>query len=207
MAQAVQENTREAAEAVDGPSAGAATSMFAVEPPKPRSYQKHDLIQIVVRETTTVNKKSKLDATKDWEIKASVKQFPDLSLEDLLNFQVQAGGVTGLPELDVSAERDFEGDGEQKQQEDVTARVTAEVVEVLPNGNLVLEGRTFIKVDDEESEIRITGTGRPDDVTLNNTILSTQLHELRWERVTKGELKRTTKKGLVSRVLETIFNF
>ena len=81
------------------------------------------------------------------------------------------------------------------------------MIEVLPNGNLVLEARTFIRNDEEELTINVTGTCRPQDITLANTILSNQIHDLRIEKNHEGELKKANEKGIIAKVLDAIFAY
>ncbi len=74
-------------------------------------------------------------------------------------------------------------------------------------GSLVLEVRSHIKTDEEESTIKVTGICRPEDVTAANTILSNQLHDLKIEKMHEGELKKANEKGIIAKVLDTIFAF
>jgi len=89
----------------------------------------------------------------------------------------------------------------------MTDRLTAEIISVLPNGNLILEARTFIKTDEEESMMKVTGVCRPEDISTANSILSNLIHDLRIEKMHTGELKKVNEKGIISRVLEAIFAF
>ena len=124
-----------------------------------------------------------------------------------LQLQIDAGRTTGLPEVNLDFNKEFEGEGEYNREDEITDRLTAEVVEVLPNGNLVLEARTSIQTDDEISVMRVTGVCRSDDVSPVNTILSTQISRLEILRTHEGELKRANTKGLISKVLEAVFAF
>ena len=182
-------------------------SMFIVPPPQPREFRRHDLVQIVVRETSRVDSRQRVDTRKQYDLEAEIARFPDFNLADLLQFQLNAGRTTGMPSLDISAERTFRGDGSYRREDDMTARLTAEVIEILPNGNLVLEARTFIKTDREETTIKVTGICRQEDVSGANTILSNQLHDLHVEKMNRGELKSASDKGIISRVLDAIFAF
>ena len=112
-----------------------------------------------------------------------------------------------MPQLGVDYQRDFKGEGDYKREDDFTARLTAEVFEILPNGNLVLEARTHIKTDKEEATIRVTGICRPEDVTAANSVLSSQIHDLKIEKVHTGDLKKNAEKGLIPRILDTLFAF
>ena len=182
-------------------------SMFAVTVPKPRTFNKHDLIEIVVRETSRVEARHRLDAEKEYKLDGKITAWPDMRLADLLQLQLRAGRTTDLPNLGVEFGKEFEGEGRYRREDDLTARLTAEVIEVLPNGHLVLEARTHIKTDEEEATLRVTGICRPEDVSPANTILSSQIHDLEVEKIHKGELKKANEKGLIAKVLDFIFAF
>ena len=151
--------------------------------------------------------KAKIHRGVDLKLTGAIAAWPDLRIEDLLDFIVRAGRTADLPKLDVKFKNNFEGDGEYERRDDLTARLTAEVVEVLPNGNLILESRTRIKTDEEESVLKLTGICRPEDVTPGNSILSNQLHDLKIEKIHSGELKKTNQKGILTKIFETIFAF
>lgn len=182
-------------------------SMFALVSPEARIFQKHDLVQIVVRETSLAKSTHELTTEKDWNLNGDISAWPDFQLDELLQLIIRAGRTTDLPRLDMGVRKDFEGDGEYKRQDDLTARLTAEVMDVLPNGNLILEARTEINTDDEQSVIKVTGICRAEDVTPANTILSNQLHDLKISKAHKGELREANKKGIIAKVLDTIFAF
>ncbi|MHC4947934.1 MAG: flagellar basal body L-ring protein FlgH [Planctomycetota bacterium] len=191
----------------DAPHALQAVSLFAVSAPEPRDFQVHDLVEIVVRESSQAVSTQELELDKEYEIEGVVAAWPHLRLEDLLQLQLFAGRDDDLPELAVGMNKEFEGEGEYERTDDLVARLTAEVLDILPNGNLILEARTHIAVDREESTIKVTGICRQEDVTFANTILSSQLHDLRIEKIHEGELRNTNEKGIVSRVLDVIFAF
>jgi len=182
-------------------------SMFAIAEAQQASFHEHDLIQIIVSESSKGKLSHKLDSDKEYDITADVSAWPALSLRDLLNLQVAAGRTTGLPRLDIGFSSEFSGQGKYDRKDDFTARLTAEVIEVLPNGNLVLEARSYIKLDEEESTITVTGICSPNDISPNNTILSHSLHDLKIEKMNKGELKNANQKGFLSKVLDAVFAF
>ncbi len=182
-------------------------SMFAVTVPKPRTFNKHDLIEIVVRETSRVEARHRLDAEKEYKLDGKITAWPNIQLLDLLELQLRAGRTTDLPKLGVAFDKGFEGEGRYRREDDLTARLTAEVIEVLPNGHLVLEARTHIKTDEEEATLRVTGICRPQDVSPANTILSNQIHDLEVEKIHKGELKKANEKGIIAKFLDFIFAF
>jgi flagellar L-ring protein precursor FlgH len=195
----------------DGPGAEPhalrAVSMFAISPAESRIFHAHDLIQIIVRESTAARSKHELETEKDVNFKGAVNQWPDLQLSNLLNGWVRAGTTDQLPQVDLEFTKDFQGDGEYERRDDFTARLTSEVLQILPNGNLILESRTQMDQDGESFTLKVTGTCRPQDVTPANTILSSQLHDLKVEKITSGELTNANEKGLFTKIIDFLFAF
>jgi flagellar L-ring protein precursor FlgH len=182
-------------------------SYTAVNAPPPRRFAVHDLVTIIVRENTKSESDAKLDTQKKSEIDGSISSFPSLSLADLLKLHVEGSTLTNPPKVGVSFDNQFQGDGTYEREDTFTSRLQARVIDVKPNGTLVLEARKFIKSDKEELEMVVTGLCRAEDVTLDNAVLSTQLYDLRLVKNHKGELRSSTKKGLLTKLFEAIFNF
>ncbi len=189
------------------PHALRSVSMFAIAPAESRIFHEHDLIQIIVRESTAGKSTHETDTEKDVRFKGAVAQWPDLDPSQLLMGMIHAGSTENLPQVDLKFTKDFEAEGEYQRRDDFTARLTSEVLQVLPNGNLILESRTQMKQDNEEFTLKVTGTCRPEDVTPANTILSSQLHDLKIEKITFGMLKRANEKGLFTQILDLLFAF
>jgi flagellar L-ring protein precursor FlgH len=59
----------------------------------------------------------------------------------------------------------------------MTAQITARVIEVLQNGNLVIRGSRQVRVNNESQYINIQGVIRPEDISSNNIILSTYIEQ------------------------------
>ena len=185
-----------------------ATSYAAVRLPEPRTFAVHDLVTIVIRESTETDSRASLSTQTGVKFDGEITDFPRLSPSDLLNLQLRPNSMdAGNPKLGVRYGQDFDGDGDYRRRDSITGRITARVIDVKPNGTLVLEARKFIDSDNETLKLVLTGTARAEDIGLDNTVLSTQLYDLRLIKEHEGELRRATRKGLFTRILETIFNF
>ncbi len=184
-------------------------SLIAIQPNSARQFRPHDLITIIVNQSSKMEHNQKDDLKKDYSNSAELSSFPDLM--KMLEFRLESGRTAGLdgglPSLDLSSKNKFKGDAKIDREDRITARLTAEVVEVKPNGNLLLEARTTTITDREEQTMVLSGVCRSEDVSLQNTIQSTQLSNLHLETQNRGDVKDTATKGLIPRVLETIFNF
>ena len=101
----------------------------------------------------------------------------------------------------------FKGKGSSDRSGTVKASIGARVIEVLPNGNLVLFGRREMKVNNEVQYILISGTVRPQDVDANNRVQSTFVADARIEYFGEGVLADKQRPGWGTRVLDTVWPF
>ena len=184
-----------------------AQSLYAVSQPEPETFAVHDLITIVIRESLSTDFQSEIETEKSTSVTGNIADFPRLQLSDLLRGQVRGNEESPDVRLDVSYDREFEGEGDYARRESMTARLTARVIDVKPNGTLVLEARKRIEADDESVLLVATGVARVDDILADNTVLSSNLYDLHISKQHTGELRRATKKGLLTRALDLIFNF
>ena len=87
----------------------------------------------------------------------------------------------------------------------VTARMTATVTAVQPNGNLVIKGTQSIKQNNDEQIISLVGTIRPDDISTNNTVASSAMADAQIFVNGKGPLAQKQKQGILSSIFDFLF--
>ena len=190
------------------PTAGVAlydVSLFAITPPEPRVFQENDLITVIVSERSVQERTQSLETEKDYEIDGQLSNFIDLS--ELLKGRFQDDDDDNFPQVGLNLNNEFTGDGEYEREDRFTDRITARVSEVKPNGTLVLEARRELITDEEESIALLAGVCRQEDVTANNTVQSNQLYDLVLKVENEGEIRKTTKPGLIKQAMDLIFNF
>jgi len=180
-------------------------SLTMVEAPKPRTYEIHDKVTIIISELSKQSATSKLDTKKNVKIKGSVNQLPSVS--QLLELIAETDSGSPITGVDLSASPNFKGDGKYERSDRFTDRITATVIDVKPNGVLVLEAKRTIAKDDEIQSLVLAGECRREDVTDGNTVLSSQLADMTLVVKNDGEVKDAASKGLITRVFESIFNF
>lgn len=110
-----------------------------------------------------------------------------------------------LPLIKAGGSDQMKADGSTTRQGQVTAKVTVQVREILPNGNLVVEGRQVISVNNEKQEIVVSGIIRPDDIAPDNTIYSTYLAEANIQYTGSGVIGNKQRPGILQYVLGLIF--
>lgn len=180
-------------------------SLFAVVPPPPRQFQKQDIVQILINETSVQKFEQSLDRTKEYDLNGTIEQLPDLL--KLLELRLEPGDRSPLAEVGATGESEFKGDGKVERKDQLTTRVSARIIEVKPNGLLLLEARKTVQSDSETSTVVVSGLCRPEDVTKSNTVQSTQLADLVIRVENEGEARDAAKRGVIPQVLDTIFNF
>jgi flagellar L-ring protein precursor FlgH len=120
---------------------------------------------------------------------------------------VNLAGGTGkldfIPALGANYGDQFKASGSISNTNIVTGRITVQVTEVKPNGYLVVSGKQSIKQGSDEQRITISGIVRPDDVTSENTVLSTFVSNAEIKIDGKGPLAGKQRQGILS----SIFNF
>jgi flagellar L-ring protein precursor FlgH len=180
-------------------------SFHAVPEPIPRTLRKHDQVTIIVREESEFSSKGSTEFRKEAQFEARLEEFIKLRLR---NAEIEGGGIGPVaPSISINGTRDFQGEGSVDRSDSLTTRVQAEVIDVKPNGTLVLQARSRIKTDDEDRTFVLTGTCRVEDVSADNTILSTQLYDKNIENRNKGTVRNATKRGWLPNLLDVINPF
>ena len=99
----------------------------------------------------------------------------------------------------------FSSNGSVKNTNAVSARMTATVTAVQPNGNLVIKGTQSIKQNNDEQIISLVGTIRPDDITTANTVASSAMADAQIFVNGKGPLAQKQKQGILSSIFDFLF--
>jgi len=161
-----------------------------------------DIITILVQESST--------ASKENSTKTSKSSSVDASLDTILYSPGASGFLTKggqLPAMKFGGTQSFDGGGKINNSERITARLAVRVVDVLPNGNMLIEGRRETFVSGEKQEAIIRGVVRGEDVAANNTVLSYNVSDATIRFVSKGTLSDNQRKGWLHRIWEKVTPF
>jgi flagellar L-ring protein precursor FlgH len=181
------------------------TSMFLVEPPEPREFKAHDIIYIIINENSIARSQQSLESTKVNQARNTLNGIIDPM--KLLQLRLEGSSIDGLELLNLQVQNQYTGEGEYDRNDQIIARIAAEVIDVKPNGNLVIQAKKSVTTDEEVKTVVLSGIARQDDITLENTLLSSQIADLRLDMQHEGELPRSSKKGIITRALDTLFAF
>lgn len=153
-----------------------------------------DLVTLVISENANVDQRDDR-ALKKSAGKSGSFDFAGSAGGDL-------GSAAGNAALDTTASvgREFDGSASFSSARQFSDRITLTVMDVLPNGNLVVSGRRMINVDRDQRELIVSGVVRPSDINPDNTVNSRFVSELRVNYVGEGTDAKYTKPGWLSSI-------
>lgn len=155
-----------------------------------------DILTIRLVEQTNASKSASTSTSKGQDI--------DIGGPTLFGRSVLAGNAEVF-ETQVSAERDFEGEGESSQSNQLSGNITVMVAQVLPNGNLIVRGEKLLTLNQGDEFIRFSGIVRPVDVNPDNTVLSTRVANARIIYGGKGAVAESNAMGWLARFFQSAF--
>lgn len=151
-----------------------------------RARRVGDMLTVLLREQTDAEKAASTDIEKDSNHGVGLQSSGLSGDSDVANL-VNIGGVFDQDrELSLEQSSEFEGESESDQSNRLEGEITVTVAEVLPNGNLVIQGEKWITINQGEEYIRIRGIVRPADIGPNNSVLSTRIADARIAYSGKG---------------------
>ena len=152
-----------------------------------------DIITIEIVEIASASNEASTDIKKDQSGSLSLSQGTGF-----LDF-IPVGGFTN------SMKNDYSGEGKTSRKGNLKAKITARITQVLPNGNLLIEGSRIVDVNGEKQTTILTGIIRPQDITPKNTIYSYNIADAQISYKGRGTIDTAQRPGLLARLLNWIF--
>lgn len=190
---------------------GVNRSVYSDIRPDPVVWEKHDLVTILVLERARSRVQAETEIEKSIDLDASLDQFIRFRTVDRTTnnpfdrFSLE--NTTPNHGIDFSAEYERENSGETSRRGELLEKITAEVVKVLPNRNLVIEARKVRRVNDETETLVLSGIVRADDVRTDNTVESEKIARLTIEYTGSGDVNNGQKAGWLAKAFEWIYPF
>ena len=165
---------------------------------KGRNFQVGDVITVLLNEST--------QAARTQNANVSRESSNDVVPKGLQNYGAGLGGfMNGINML--GGKINNKGTGAADQQASLSGSVAVSVVEVMPNGNLVLRGEKQLALTEGSEVIQVAGIIRPDDVAPNNTVQSRRLANAQITYRGTGDLANATRAGWGTSALMKIWPF
>lgn len=155
-----------------------------------------DTLTINIAEKTAAAKKSDTKADRTHDTSLGIPTIAGLPLKTFQGATLAANSSTA-----------FEGKGENSSENNFTGTLTVTVIEVYPNGNLLVSGEKQIGLKEGEEFIRFSGVVNPITITASNTVASTQVADARIEYKANGFLDSAQVMGWLGRFFLTFLPF
>ena len=152
-----------------------------------------DILTVVITESAKAGSQSGTNSSKQHDL------------------SVQGGGGSGLlhfiPTFGATGGNkvDYDGKAGTSREGSLDAKISARVVKVLDNGNLVIEGSKVVEINDEKEIIKVSGIVRPQDIESNNIIYSYNIADAQITYSGKGTVHTGERPGLIARFLNWVF--
>ena len=158
----------------------------------------NDIITIVIVESSSGQNTASTNTSRDTSTKAGISALLGLDTQILAN-NPSMGASIGVGGTHSNS---LKGAGDTSRGGTLQATITARVVRVLDNSNLLIEGRRQLTLNEEDQFIVITGVIRQDDITIDNQVSSTQIADARIVYTGNGVLNDKQRPGWLTRILD-----
>ena len=156
-----------------------------------RAYKVGDILTVILEEQTQSSKRANSGIKKNSKSGGNYNYANNLS-------SIDATGSFSL-----GADRSFNGGGSSSQQNALSGAITVTVAEILPTGALRIRGEKWIKLNQGDEYIRLTGLVRVEDIDKSNRISSRRLADANITYAGRGELAESNQQGWFTRFINS----
>jgi flagellar L-ring protein FlgH len=169
-----------------------------------RARRVGDILTVLINIDDSAKTSNATTATKTSANAVGITNF--FGLETLLT-KILPKGFDPAQAINTNTSLAAGGTGGITRQEQITLTIAAVVTDVLPNGNLEIEGRQEVKTNNDTRVLTVAGIVRPEDITSTNTILHTQIAEARIDYGGRGDVEAVQKTAGGTALLQRFFPF
>ena len=169
-----------------------------------RAARVGDILTVLVEITDKAEFDNELNRDRDATERATYPKIAGFE-KYLLELLPEGATLDDLVRLDSSGEAN--GNGSIEREEKITTKMAAVVTQVLPNGNMVIEGRQEVRVNFEKRDLIVAGVVRPEDITSENTIPISKIAEARVSYGGKGRLMDVQQPRYGQQILDILLPF
>lgn len=181
------------------PGENAKNSLFADK----KARYVNDIVTVIVSEVSKGGNNASTNTSRDTSTKTGVTALLGLDAS-ILERNPTMGPSLGVGGTSVNS---LKGKGDTSRGSTLAARMTARVVNVLDNGNLVIEGRRQLNVNAENQYIILSGIVRPEDITENNVVASQYIADAKIVYTGDGVINDKMRPGWLTRIVDWVWPF
>jgi flagellar L-ring protein FlgH len=161
------------------------------KPVEPHPIRLHDIITVTVAEKSVVISEGQMDRKK--------KAYGDLKLPNWILFKglsiIPDPQTAGTPHVRGEVDNKVQSQANLQTKDSMQLQIACNVVDLRPNGNLIIEGRRTIKNNEDTWEYSLNGEIRAEDVLPNNSVMSTNVSNLRLVKREEGHVRDGYRRG------------
>ena len=158
-----------------------------------RAHGVGDIVTIEIVEVSSASNEASTELSKEHD------SSMDLSAgTGALDFIPMAGYNT-------SNSNEYSGEGKTSRKGNLKAKITAVIKDILPNGNLLIEGSRIVEINGEKQITVLTGVIRPADITPANTVYSYNIAEAQITFKGSGSVQTSQRPGFFAKIVNWIF--
>ena len=161
-----------------------------------------DIVTILVQHSAVASKDNSTSTSKKSSIDASISSF---LYSPTVSGALTKGGK--LPAVSTTSTSTSDGSGKISNNEAITDKIAVRVIDVRPNGNLVLEGTRQVSFSGESQQAVLRGVVRREDITSGNTVYSYNLADASIKFIGKGTVSDSQNKGWGTKVWDKLAPF
>lgn len=157
-----------------------------------RARHEGDILTVFLLENTNASKNATLQQMKNESNMIKNKLF--------LGRPIELGGGYSM-DFDLSNQRQFNGSAQAVQNNQLAGSISVTVAKVLANGNLVVQGEKWVRINQGEEFVRLSGIVRPQDIKADNSITSDRVANARISYGGTGQVNNTNAQGWLARIM------
>jgi len=158
----------------------------------------NDIITVVVDEDSSGKNKADTKTSRDSSTTAGIAGITQASPDHRILSKYELGG---------SSTNELKGKGETSRDGTLEARISARVVRVMENGNLVIEGKKQVTINAEDQYIILSGVVRPDDISSDNVVSSQYIADAKIVYTGEGVVNDKMRPGWLTRIVDWVWPF
>lgn len=175
----------------------------------------NDILTVNIVETTDVSRNASTQLSSSGKTESGITKFLgaplSFGLDNFWGSDENSAGATvdGIfdPSIGSESENSYNGNGSTARKDKFLTTLSARVINVFPNGNMLIKGNREIIVNREKQKIFLVGLVRPEDVSAQNVVLSSAIADAKISITGKGVISEKQNPGYGSRVYEWIWPF
>lgn len=152
-----------------------------------RSYKKGQILTVLIYESASASSSTDTDTAKS------------------TSAGLTANNGSNQESANIAINSDFEGGGTLTRTGEFVASVSVSIVDITENGELVVRGNQSLEFNNEKQNIELEGKVRPEDISSDNTVISTRIADAKIKYIGDGLLSDREKPGILTRFFNWLF--